>query len=51
MEYNPMEELGLTEEKQLVLSCDGILSGNDYARDLCARSIRNGAHFFDAVSR
>ena len=51
MEYNPMEELGLTEEKQLILSCDGILSGNDYARDLCARSIRNGARFFDAVSR
>ena len=51
MEYNPMEELGLTEEKQLILSCDGILSGNDYARDLCARCIRNGARFFDAVSR
>ena len=51
MEYNPMEELGLTEEKQLVMSCDGILSGNDYARDLCARTIRDGAHFFDVVSR
>ena len=51
MEYNPMEELGLTEEKQLIMSCDGILTSNDYARDLCARSIRNGARFFDAVSR
>ena len=51
MEYNPMEELGLTEEKQLILSCDGVLSTNDYARDLCARSIRNGGRFFDAVSR
>ncbi len=51
MEYNPMEELGLTEEKQLIMSCDGILSGNDYARDLCGRTIRNGERFFDAVSR
>ena len=51
MEYNPMEELGLTEDKQLIMSCDGILSSNDYARDLCARSIRNGARFFDIISR
>ena len=51
MEYNPMEELGLTEEKQLIMSCDGIISSNDYARDLCARSIRNGARFFDVISR
>ena len=51
MEYNPMEELGFTEEKQLIMSCDGILTGNDYARDLCARCIRNGSRFFDAVSR
>ena len=51
MEYNPMEELGLIEEKQLVMSCDGILSGNDYARDLCAKTIRDGARFFDVISR
>ena len=51
MEYNPTEELGLIPEKQLVMSCDGILSKNDFGRDLCARSIRNGASFFDAVSR
>ena len=51
MEYNPTEELGLIPEKQLVMSCDGILSKNDFGRDLCARSIRNGARFFDAVSR
>ena len=51
MEYNPMEELGFVEEKQLVMSCDGILTRNDFARGLCARSIRNGARFFDAVSR
>ena len=51
MEYNPMEELGFVEENQLVLSCDGILSMNDFARDLCARSIRDGGRFFDVVSR
>ena len=51
MEYNPTEELGLVEENQLVMSCDGILSKNDFGRDLCARCIRNGARFFDAVSR
>jgi len=51
MEYNPMEELGFIEEKQLVMSCDGILSRNDYARDLCAKTIRDGARFFDVISR
>lgn len=51
MEYNPMEELGFREEKQLIMSCDGILSKNDFARDLCAKTIRNGGRFFDVVSR
>ena len=51
MEYNPTEELGFVEENQLIMSCDGILSKNDFGRDLCARCIRNGARFFDVVSR
>ena len=51
MEYNPTEELGFVEENQLIMSCDGILSKNDFGRDLCARCIRNGTRFFDVVSR
>lgn len=51
MDYNPTEELGLIPEKQFVTSCNGILTANDYARDLCARFIRNGERFFDIVSR
>lgn len=51
MEYDHMAELGLMEEKQFITSCNTILSRNDYARNLCARFIRNGDRFFDIVSR
>ncbi|MFA5452041.1 MAG: hypothetical protein WC248_00495 [Candidatus Methanomethylophilaceae archaeon] len=51
MEYNPMEELGLVEDKQFVCNCYGFLSKRDNARRLCSKYIRNGERFFDVVSR
>jgi len=51
MEYNPMEELGLVEDKQFICNCYGFLSKKDNARRLCSKYIRNGEHFFDVVSR
>lgn len=51
MEYNPMEEIGLVEDKQFVCNCHGFLSLNDNARQICSKFIRNGERFFDVVSR
>jgi len=49
--YDHMEELGLRNERMVITSCDGILTTNDYNRDLCARLITNGANFYDIISR
>jgi energy-converting hydrogenase A subunit R len=51
MEYNPMEEMGFFEDKQLICSCDGFISKNDYLRRLCSKYIRNGERFLDTVDR
>ena len=50
-EFNPMDELGLTHDKQLICSCEGFLQANNSTRDLCDRFISNGGKFYDIVSR
>ncbi len=49
--YDPMEELGFTNDKQLVCTSLGFLQTNDSTRDLCARFIRDGDRFYDLLSR
>lgn len=51
MECNPTEELGFREEKQVLCGCDGIVTANNYSRDLCGNVIRNGENFYDVVQR
>lgn len=51
MEYNPMEEMGFTHDKQFVCGNLGFISANNNARRMCARLIRNGGHMFDVISR
>ena len=51
MEYNPMEELGLREERQFITANRGVLSANEYARDLCGKYVRNGTKLFDIIKR
>ncbi len=51
MEYNPMEEMGFTQDKQFVCGSLGFISANNNARRMCARLIRNGGRLFDVISR
>lgn len=51
MGYSPAEDLGLREETQLIMSCNGILTSNDFLRSLCSYAIRNGGRFYDVVTR
>ena len=50
-EYDPAEELGLFPDRILVTNLCGFVLQNDPLRDVCARFIRNGAHFYDVVKR
>lgn len=50
-DFDPVEELGLFPDRIFVCNCHGFLTENDYLRDLCARFIRNGAHFYDVLKR
>ena len=50
-EFDPAEELGLFPDRIFVCNCRGFITKNNYLRDLCARFIRNGAHFFDVLVR
>ena len=50
-EFDPAAELGLFPDKIFVCNCYGFLTMNNYHRDLCARFIRNGNHFYNIVSR
>ncbi len=50
-EFDPAEELGLFPDRILVTNLSGFVIRNDSLRDLCARFIRNGAHFYDVVKR
>ncbi len=51
MEYDVLAELGMRLDKQLICGCHGPLTKNDSSRDLCARFIKNGDHFYDVVTR
>jgi len=50
-EYDPVNDLGLTHDKQLICSCMGFLQYNNSSRDLCNRYIPKGDKFYDMVSR
>lgn len=50
-EFDPAEELGLFPDRIFVCNCRGFITMNNYMRDLCARFIRNGAHFYDVLLR
>ncbi len=50
-EFNPMAELGLTHDKQLICSCIGFMTQNDCTRDLCERYIPKGGKFYDLMVR
>lgn len=50
-EYDGLDELGLTHDKQLICGCKGFLQTNDSTRDLCGRFIQNGEKFYDLVTR
>ncbi|MDR3206690.1 MAG: hypothetical protein LBT41_06350 [Candidatus Methanoplasma sp.] len=50
-EYNHMEELGLTHDKQFICSCKGFIDPGNSTRGLCERFIPNGGKFYDLVSR
>ncbi|MDR1690428.1 MAG: hypothetical protein LBR42_01115 [Candidatus Methanoplasma sp.] len=50
-EYDPVAELGLVHDKQLVCSFKGFLQLNDSSRDLCQRFIGKGDKFCDMISR
>lgn len=50
-EFDPAEELGLFPDRMLVTNLSGFLVKNNPTRDLCARFMRNGAHFYDVVAR
>ncbi len=50
-EFDPAEELGLFPDRIFVSNCRGFITMNNYMRDLCARFIRNGAHFYDVLVR
>ncbi|MCL2032405.1 MAG: hypothetical protein FWG96_03955 [Methanomassiliicoccaceae archaeon] len=50
-EYDPLAELGLVHDKQLVCSCKGFLQSNNSSRDLCQRFIAKGDKFYDLIAR
>lgn len=50
-EFDPVAELGLFPDKLFICNCYGFLTMNNYHRDLCARFIRNGNHFYNIFSR
>lgn len=50
-EYDPAEELGLFPDRIFVSNLSGFVLKNRPLRDVCARFIRNGAHFYDVVER
>lgn len=51
MEYDPLEEMGFSQDKQFVCGDAGFISANDNARRMCARLIRNGGRLYDVISR
>ncbi len=50
-EFDPAEELGLFPDRIFVTNLNGFIVRNNPLRDLCAKFIRNGAHFYDVLRR
>jgi energy-converting hydrogenase A subunit R len=50
-EYDPITELGLTHDKQLICGSKGFLQYNNSSRDLCQRYIPKGDKFYDMIAR
>ncbi|MDD3398121.1 MAG: hypothetical protein PHW93_00775 [Candidatus Methanomethylophilaceae archaeon] len=51
MEFNPLEELGLIENKQFIGTCRGLVTNNDNAYQLCESFVPDGDRLFSIVSR
>lgn len=50
-EYDPMQELGLAQDKMLVMEPQGVLTHSDPSRDLCAAFIPHGGRLYDILCR
>jgi len=50
MEYNHMDELGFTEDKQLLCTVSGLLGSGNAVKRLCDRFIRNGGRLYDILT-
>jgi len=50
-EYDPLSEVGLSHDKQLIFGCTGFLQYNNSSRDLCGRYVPKGDKFYDIISR
>jgi predicted HAD superfamily phosphohydrolase len=50
-EYDPIAEVGLSHDKQLICTFTGFLQYNNSSRDLCQRYIPKGDKFYDLISR
>ena len=49
MEYNHMDELGFTEDKQLMCTVQGFLCSVNSMKRMCERFIRNGGKLYDTM--
>lgn len=50
-EFDPIAELGLVHDKQLVCSSTGFLQLNNSTRDMCERFVSKGDKFYDMIAR
>lgn len=50
-EINPMQDMGLTHDKQLICEPQGFLVRNDCARMLCGHFIPRGERLYDLIDR
>jgi len=49
MEYNHLEELGFSEDKQLLCTASGLLCSGNAMKRMCDRFIRNGGRIYDVL--
>jgi predicted HAD superfamily phosphohydrolase len=50
MEYNHMDELGFSQDKQLLCTASGFLSSGNSVKRMCDRFIRNGGRLYDIMT-
>ena len=50
LEYNHMDEMGFSEDKQLMCGATGFLSSANSMKRMCDRFIRNGGRLFDILT-